>query len=160
MKFYLALATALTIGGLVVAQGGATPGVAHVDKAAMDTALAGGLNIVVDDSSEWGLRVLGMRRVKPGSIESHASESTVFYIIDGEADVVMGGAIVNMKETRPGEKTGTDLTGGQTVHLVKGESLVAPAGVPYWFKNVPDHIAYFVVKVANPHRLPLPNATS
>jgi mannose-6-phosphate isomerase-like protein (cupin superfamily) len=136
----------------LVAQGGATPGMAHIDKSHMDAALSGGLNVVVDDSADWGLRVLGMRRAKSGSVESHASESTVFYIIDGEADVVMGGTIVNMKEPRPGEQTGTDLTGGQTVHVVKGESLVAPAGVPYWFRNVPGSIVYFVVKVARPHK--------
>jgi len=98
MKFYLTLSTAFMIGSLEVAQGGPISGAAHVDKATMDKALAGGLNVVVDDSSEWGLRVLGMRRVKSGNVESHASESTVFYIIDGEADVVMGGTIVNMKE--------------------------------------------------------------
>ena len=153
MKCYFTLAAALMIGSLVVAQGGAPPGVAHVDKATMDAALVGGLTVVVDDSSDWGLRVLGMRRAKAGSVESHASESTVFYIIDGEADVIIGGTIVNMREIRPGEKTGTDLTGAaQTSHLVKGESLVVPAGVPYWFKNVPTYIAYFVVKVANPHK--------
>jgi mannose-6-phosphate isomerase-like protein (cupin superfamily) len=151
MKFYVALSTTLMVGVLVLAQGGDISGVAHVDKGTMDAALAGGLNVVVDDSAQWGFRVLGMHRVKSGNVESHTSESTVFYVIDGEADVLMGGTIVNMKEIRPGEKTGTDLTGARTVHLVKGESLVAPAGVPYWFKRVPNAITYFVVKVANPH---------
>ena len=151
MKLYLTLLAALMIGTLVAAQGAGTPGVAHVDKAKMDAALAAGNNVEVDDSSNYALRVMGVRRVKAGGIESHGSESTVFYVTDGEADVLVGGTIVDMKETRPGEQTGTDLKGAQTFHLVKGESLVAPAGVPYWFKNVPSGIAYFVVKVANPN---------
>jgi len=142
----------ITIGGLAAAQNGAPPGAAHIDKAQMDAALAGGLNVVADDSADWGFRVLGMRRVKAGSVESHTLESTVLYIIDGEADVLMGGTIVGMRETRPGEVTGTDLTGARTVHLVKGESFVAPAGVPYWFKNVSKDITYFVVKVATPRK--------
>ena len=41
---------------------------AHVEKAAMDAALTGGLKVVVDDSAEWGLRVLGIDREQPGPL--------------------------------------------------------------------------------------------
>jgi len=37
--------------------------------------------------------------------------------------------------------------GGETHHLSKGDVIVVPAGTPHWFKEVPESISYYVVKV-------------
>jgi quercetin dioxygenase-like cupin family protein len=42
---------------------------------------------------------------------------------------------------------GTDIQGGESHHLVKGDVIVVPAGIPHWFKEVPQSINYYVVKV-------------
>ena len=61
----------------------------------------------------------------------------VLYITDGSATFVYGGKIVGAKNTRPGQWLGTDITGGTTQKLVKGDVVVVPAGMPHWFKEVP-----------------------
>ena len=40
--------------------------------------------------------------------------------------------------------------GGQPQHLSKGDVVVVPAGIPHWFKEVPQSISYYVVKVLKP----------
>ena len=33
----------------------------------------------------------------------------------------------------------------------KGLVIIIPKGTPHWFKEVPDHVVYFVVKAVTPH---------
>jgi quercetin dioxygenase-like cupin family protein len=42
------------------------------------------------------------------------------------------------------------MKGGESRNLVKGDVMVVPAGTAHWFKAVPDHVSYFVVKVIQP----------
>ena len=58
--------------------------------------------------------------------------------------------MVGGKETGPNQHLGTDMMKGETHHLSKGDVVVIPAGTTHWFKEVPDHISYFVVKVIQP----------
>ena len=93
--------------------------------------------------------VQGTHREKPGGIEVHVKERDVFYVVDGEATVIAGGKLVNPKETRAGQMTGTSIEGGETYHLTKGDVMTIPAGVPHWFKET-NGVSYFVVKVKKP----------
>ena len=92
-----------------------------------------------------------LRRVKPGQVEVHVKETDIFYIVDGSATFVTGGTMVGGKETRPNQMLGTDIQGGQTHQLKKGEFISIPAGIPHWFKDVPaSGITYYMVKVVKP----------
>ena len=92
-----------------------------------------------------------LRRVKPGQVEVHVKETDIFYIVDGTATFVTGGTMVGGKETRPNQMLGTDIQGGQTHQLKKGDFISIPAGVPHWFKDVPANgITYYMVKVIKP----------
>ena len=64
--------------------------------------------------------------------------------------IVTGGKMVGGKTTRPGQLLGTDIQGGQTHRLTKGDVIVIPAGTPHWFKEVPQSVSYYVVKVIKP----------
>jgi len=95
--------------------------------------------------------VQGSHRTAAGQVEVHDKETDVIYIIDGSADFVTGGKMVGGKVSRPDQWLGTDITGGKTQHLVKGDVVVVPAGIPHWFKVVtPPEISYYVVKVVKP----------
>ena len=61
------------------------------------------------------------RRTAAGQVEIHAKETDIFYIVDGSATFVTGGTMVGGKETRPNQMLGTDITGGQTHQLKKGD---------------------------------------
>lgn len=93
------------------------------------------------------LTVSGSHRDKAGQVELHDKETDVIHVIDGEATFVTGGTMVGGKSTKPGQTVGTDIKGGETHHLTKGDVIVVPAGTPHWFKEVPQSVSYFVVKV-------------
>jgi mannose-6-phosphate isomerase-like protein (cupin superfamily) len=91
------------------------------------------------------------KRNKPGQVEIHAKETDIFFIVDGSATFVTGGTMVGGKETRPNQMLGTDIQGGQTHQLKKGDFISIPAGSPHWFKDVPaSGITYYMVKVVKP----------
>jgi mannose-6-phosphate isomerase-like protein (cupin superfamily) len=114
------------------------------DKVAAALAKGGGLVTASD------VLVSGSHREKPGQVEVHDKEMDVIYVVDGTATFVTGGKIVGAKNTRPDQWLGTDITGGTTQKLVKGDVIVVPAGTPHWFKEVPGPISYYVVKVTKP----------
>jgi glc operon protein GlcG len=91
--------------------------------------------------------VSGTHRNGPGQVEVHEKETDILYIMDGEATFVTGGTMVGGKLSKAGQWLGSDITGGQVHHLVKGDVVTIPAGMPHWFKEVPKSVSYFVVKV-------------
>ena len=143
MKLWLALASVVVIGVVGYAQQHAPSAGIHVDPAKVAEALAKGGTLVTRPD----LLVQGSHRDKAGQVEVHDKETDVLYILDGEATFVYGGTMVGGKTTRADQWLGTDITGGETHHVVKGDVFVIPAGVPHWFKAVPSSISYFVVKV-------------
>jgi mannose-6-phosphate isomerase-like protein (cupin superfamily) len=97
--------------------------------------------------SAKNVTVSGNRRAMPGQVEVHDKETDVLYIIDGQATLVTGGTMVGGRQTGPGQHRGTDVKGGETRHLQKGDVIVIPAGIPHWFKDVSPTVNYFTVKV-------------
>ena len=89
-------------------------------------------------------------RTGPGIVEIHLKESDVIYVIDGEATFVTDGKALNLKADNPLQPRGTDIEGGVSHHLTKGDVIVVPAGQPHWFKEVPKSVSYYVVKVLKP----------
>ena len=114
------------------------------DKVAASLAKSGGLVTQSD------LTVSGSHRTGAGQVEVHDKETDVFYVTDGEATLITGGTMEGGKVTKPGQHLGTNIVGGETHHLTKGDVIVIPAGVPHWFKEVPQSVSYFVVKVLKP----------
>jgi len=91
--------------------------------------------------------VSGSHRNAAGQVEVHEKETDILYITDGEATFVTGGTMVGGKMSKAGQWLGTDITGGESHHLVKGDVITIPAGMPHWFKEVPKSVSYYVVKV-------------
>jgi mannose-6-phosphate isomerase-like protein (cupin superfamily) len=94
-----------------------------------------------------GYTVSGSHRTAAGQVEVHDKETDILYIIDGEATFVTGGTMVGGKQSSPNQWLGTDIQGGETHHLTKGDIVTIPAGMPHWFKEVPKSVIYYVVKV-------------
>jgi uncharacterized protein len=90
------------------------------------------------------------RRTGPGQVEVHDKETDVFYIVDGEATFVTGGKMIGGTLARPNQWLGTSIEGGETRQLKKGDFIVIPAGLPHWFKDVPQSVNYYVVKAVRP----------
>jgi mannose-6-phosphate isomerase-like protein (cupin superfamily) len=120
--------------------------VTHIDSEKVAAALAGrggGSLVATKDFT-----VAGSHRNMPGQVEVHATETDIFYVTDGEATLVVGGTVVGGKTTAPGQIRGTDIKGGQTQRLKKGDVVTIPAGTPHWFKELATPtISYLTVKV-------------
>jgi len=86
------------------------------------------------------------RRDKAGVAEVHTKDADIIYVQDGSATFVTGGTVVEPKPTEPNEIRGTEITGGETRTMTKGDVIIVPAGTPHWFKDVPAPMTYFVVK--------------
>ncbi len=118
-------------------------GVTYVGHEKVAAALAKGGPLVTGTNH----LVSGSHREKGGKVEVHERETDIMYVTDGEATFVTGGTAVGAKATKPGQMIGSDISGGETHHLTKGDVIVIPAGTPHWFKEVPKTVSYFVVKV-------------
>jgi quercetin dioxygenase-like cupin family protein len=144
MKFLTILTMTLAPAvALIAADDGAVAYVPH-DKAAPFMMAKSGTMIPGSD-----FEVQGTHRDKGGNIEVHVKERDVFYVVDGDATFIAGGTLVNPKQTRAGQMTGSAIDGGETYHLTKGDVITIPAGVPHWFKEA-NGVSYFVVKVKKP----------
>lgn len=142
MKTFL-MAAALFTTALTIPMSAQTPNVTYLDHAKVAAAIAKGSSLMTAPN----VTVSGAHRTGPGQVEVHDKETDVLYIIEGEATFVSGGTMIGGKISRPDQHLGTDIQGGTTQHLTKGDVIVVQAGTPHWFKEVPKSVNYFVVKV-------------
>jgi quercetin dioxygenase-like cupin family protein len=91
--------------------------------------------------------VMTVKRTGPGQSEVHAKETDVFYVIDGAATFITGGAVVDGKATEPDQIRGASIKGGESRHLAKGDVITIPKGTPHWVSAVEGSVTYLVVKV-------------
>jgi len=115
-----------------------------LDHKEVAAAFAAGAPLVENGS----YKVHASRRDGAGEAEIHLNDTDVFYVLDGRATFVTGGALIDGHETGPAELRGSRIDGGNVRQLARGDVVVVPEGVPHWFKNVSAPVTYFVVKTS------------
>lgn len=100
---------------------------------------------VVNDN---GLIVLANRGRQRGS-EMHGMTNHVFIIVDGEAEFVTGGTMIDPKVISPGQTRGSGIEGGTVHHLSKGDVITIPANTPHWWKDTSKtgSVGYYAVNI-------------
>jgi mannose-6-phosphate isomerase-like protein (cupin superfamily) len=91
-------------------------------------------------------KVLASRRDKPGQSEVHVTDTDIFVVIDGQATIVLGGKVIDPKETAPGEIRGSGIEGGTDYLLEKGVVLTVPRNTPHWVRETQPGFRYYVIK--------------
>jgi len=87
-------------------------------------------------------------RDKSGGAEVHEKQTDIFVVQNGEADIVVGGEVVDAKTDSPGEIRGASIQNGVRKHISAGDVVHIPAKMPHQFFLEPGkQITYFVVKV-------------
>ena len=122
------------------------PSKAHYFKPAeVDAARARGDtgSVLVEDGE---FRVLASRRDKAGQSEVHATDTDIFVVIDGQATIVLGGRMIDPKETAPGEIRGSGIEGGTDYLLQQGVVLTVPRNTPHWVRETRPGFRYYVIK--------------
>ena len=67
--------------------------------------------------------------------------------MQGEATLVTCGTVVAPRRIAPDEIGVKEIEGGESRHIVPGDVIVVPNGVPHWFKPVAGPLQYYVIKV-------------
>ncbi len=63
--------------------------------------------------------------------EVHDASDDVFYALDGEAQLILGGKLDNPREATSGEWKSAKIIGGETFIVKKGDLIVVPRGTPH-----------------------------
>lgn len=114
-------------------------------KAEVDAGFAKG-GVLIGDMPDRGYQVHTSRRDQAGVVEVHTLDTDVFQVLSGSATLVTGGKMLGGKEIGPNEWRGTDIEGGESRKISRGDVVVIPAGTPHWFKTIDGPVTYFAVK--------------
>ena len=79
-----------------------------------------------------------------GEVEVHDKMADVFYVVSGEASLIVGGTVVGGHPTTPGEIRGTSITGGEKKTLGAGDAVHIPAKVPHQMLVAPGQRIKFI----------------
>jgi mannose-6-phosphate isomerase-like protein (cupin superfamily) len=63
--------------------------------------------------------------------EVHDAADDVFYVLEGSAELTLGGKLENPKESSAGEWKSDKIIGGTTYTIKKGDLIVVPRGTPH-----------------------------
>jgi mannose-6-phosphate isomerase-like protein (cupin superfamily) len=100
------------------------------------------------------------------AVAEHDLVSEVYHVIDGEATLVTGWDITDLKRRPPDNEAvkmlngpgnnGASIRNGATYQLKAGDVVIIPAGVGHWFTKIDDHIRYLMVRIdpdkVTPHK--------
>ena len=120
----------------------------HLPRGVVDAAFAKGAPLV--ENGQY--KIHASRRDRDGQAEIHVADTDIVYVLEGTATLVTGGRAVDAKTTEPGELRGTEIQGGETRAVGKGDLVIVPNGVPHLFKDVKGPFLYYVVKVTTQRR--------
>jgi glc operon protein GlcG len=120
--------------------------VSHFDHARVQQAFARG-DVLLDGKDGRNYMIHASRRDAPGVAEVHTKDADLIYVVSGSATFVTGGEVVDAKTVAPDELRGPSIRGGEERRIVAGDVLVVPNGTPHWFREVPEPLTYYVVKV-------------
>jgi mannose-6-phosphate isomerase-like protein (cupin superfamily) len=68
--------------------------------------------------------------------ELHDDSDDVYYVLEGEAQLTLGGKLETPRETAAGEWRSAKITGGETFIIKKGDLIIVPRGTPHHRINV------------------------
>ena len=122
-------------------------GVIHFDKETVSQAFAKGATLYNGNAEGKNYRVHTLRRTAPCEVELHVKDTDIFYILEGSATFLTGGAMVEGRDTAPDEKRGKSMNGGTEYHLTGGNVVIIPANVTHWFKEIQQPVTYLTIKV-------------
>ena len=66
----------------------------------------------------------------------HARMAEFFYVVDGEADLILGGTLTNPRCLNSSNLAGDGVEGGVTHHVKKGTYILVPENTVHYFTNI------------------------
>jgi mannose-6-phosphate isomerase-like protein (cupin superfamily) len=79
--------------------------------------------------------------------EVHDASDDVYYVLDGSAELTLGGTLESPREVEPGEWRSPKIVGGKKVEINKGDLIVVPRGTPHQRSTVDRNFTMILIKV-------------
>jgi len=73
---------------------------------------------------------------KNADAEVHDESDDVYYVLDGTAELTLGGTLDEPREATPGEWKSKKIKGGTTIRISQGDLIVVPRGTPHQRNSV------------------------
>ena len=101
------------------------------------------------DSSGMQLRVaVQHEKNRTGTAaELHDASDDVYYVLEGEATLVLGGKLDAPKEIDPGEWRSPHIIDGKTYEIKKGDLVVVPRGTPHQRSTANKDFTMILIKI-------------
>ncbi|WP_426031391.1 cupin domain-containing protein [Caulobacter sp. DWP3-1-3b2] len=87
---------------------------------------------------------------KPGRPAVHPTEAEYATVLEGSGTLVWGGALTDAKVSNAKLIEGSQIQGGATRTLGRGDVILIPAGVPHWFGITGDRLILLGIKLPAP----------
>ena len=97
-------------------------------------------------SERYWMNIVTKDRAPKLISEMHDQEADIYVVIEGEADLYLGGTIIEQNSPSPGQHLGFGLEGAECRHIAKGDVIVIPEGVPHMLDARNSRIVYLVIK--------------
>jgi mannose-6-phosphate isomerase-like protein (cupin superfamily) len=82
-----------------------------------------------------------------GPAEIHQKEDRVFYVLDGSAELRIGGTVKGSREISAGELQGKEMEGFRTIAMKPGTVISVPRGVGYQLAAEHSRVSFLVVRI-------------
>lgn len=84
---------------------------------------------------------------RPGRPAVHPNQAEYAIVLEGNGELVSGGAMTDPKVTNPTLTEGGRIEGGVTRPLGPGDVILVPAGVPHWFGITGERLVLLGIKL-------------
>lgn len=75
-------------------------------------------------------------RRSPTPASLHTRMAEFFYVVDGDADLILGGTLTNPKCLNSSNLAGDGVEGGTSHHVKKGSYILVPENTAHYFTNI------------------------
>lgn len=89
-------------------------------------------------------------RASVGTASVHEREAELFYVIDGSATLVTGGALKNEQRTNAANRSGSGIEGGTPQRIGKGDFFIVPENTAHWFSAIDGVLTLMSLHVPRP----------
>lgn len=84
---------------------------------------------------------------RKGAADVHGLDDEIFLIVNGSAEVTLGGDVTDKKSTAKNEFRGTTITGGKIRTVGVGDIISIPRGTAHQMNPGNGHVLYIVIKM-------------
>lgn len=79
--------------------------------------------------------------------EVHDNSDDIYYVLEGEATLMLGGTLIDANEISPGEWRAKNATGGEKVVVKKGDLVIVPRGTRHQRTVTGKDFSMLLIKV-------------